>query len=1300
MSNKVFLKAISGVESKHKSDAMNKETSATGAHQFMWNEWKDEIQAFSKNPNLTRQEFAKNPDLQNKWAEYYVSNYLDKDVQKLKSRFPDKIEKSGLTDPDELRALMHYQGYPRASEYVRTGRVPETKAKNLPIPEYLKRFREEKQKMKPRLLTPEEKRKYIKERNLSENTPNRSWADKAGDLISSTAYADDTDYIQINDISEIDNYPLGTNFIFEGKKYKSESPTTQDVTPPKTEETTTEPEEEVSEWEAGARGLAQGALFGFADELTSAVESAFSGRPYREVVEETRKAYETSRKQRPGITLGTEILGGVASSFIPGVGALGRGAQIAAATTKAAKLGQTVRGGVQVGALSGLGTTEDITKPLQTTKDVISGGVIGGTVGYGLGKAGQAISESPTAQKIGKAVSEGASKVKEKLLGKSTKFQFPEFANNPQNQQRVDELVSAGKQEGLTDRQILNNIAVEFPDLSRESLESAFREKGLRGSIKRAVAGSEEATEFINRPERMSYAEEATRGKTTEMAKQESAIAKTQDIIEQQRADKEALRRESQDVSQQLIQKRQDLQQRWETADTTEKQRIAQQIKDIDNSESQLNNLIKQRQNVIDQYNQADKEIADTVKIELEKAAKSQSNESVRAIKNLHNELDERAERLAQDRSDLVENLMDIPATTTELEAAMGMRNQLQNVFLDQGLGREGSQALDAAFGGDRRFQKVANFFEIKRRQQEFDKIKSDYEWNVKNGFWDDTAKEVKPGGKPAGRAMSAESRPEITPEEIPSVGELVGALYAANQKVSSAAFDTPLAKVKRRVGEVIQEGMKDLNAEAYAIQRHLNRTVANRDVLRKSPLFVSKAVPVEGKTGRIATPKKKFIKNELPKNIGNWPTEYRKEVQNILNLAGTKSPILEDVVKLQSAVNEGLSTTGRNPRVGQLERDIGGLESKIAKLAKERQSILDEQSAKAPELKLARAEEKRGMLKEGIRSKLEIRNRLREIDDEVKSLNAQLGEQNKKLSQIGETESQLKGLFAETEGIPASMRDIGQAAVIGAKGQVPFSIGKVILPSPKTRIQTLNKIKKRFANPSLNSALRMALERPVTLETVRQLSTTHKVSEQELTDALIGAGVQIVDLLGPSTAYGSGGTSILPLPNPGPDDNVGQTESNSKQTQGLSLSAKRDNINKSQEKRNVMNDNALKERNSIINKKENPNLDFNNLSKINEIENQIKKTNETIQFPKQPDQRKAEAKANVERIKNSIYESISNIKHKDAQKKLLEEFEYITNGPGSRQFEIDWGPSATLLRLHDLLLKIKEAEDREVPNG
>ncbi len=1105
MSEKVFLKAIGSVESGNNPRAKNKQTSATGEHQFMWSQWGDDIQRFAGDPELTRDDFANNPDLQKRWSEYYVKNILDPEVEKLKQRYPEQLKSRGLTNQDDLRSLVHFQGYNRSSEYARTGKVPATKAKNISVPEYIQKVRqkrEEIQQQEPKEMPVLRPQKL----EITEQKPKeKGLLEKASDVIFPAAQA--SQGASTRALPEAQSEDEDTSGVSLSAKPLRLIPVEPKATTPKPQPAPSTKPEETSEWEAGARGLAQGASFGFADELTSAVESAFSGRPYREVVEETRKAYETSRKQHPGITLGTEILGGAASSFIPGVGALGRGAQIAAATTKAAKLGQIARGGAQLGALAGLGASQDITKPLETVADVALGAATGGATGAAIGKAGQMISESPVAQNIGKAVSEGAGALKEKLLGKSTKFQFPEFSGTPQKQRKIDAIVAEGKKTGLTDRQILNNIAVEFPDLSRESLESAFREKGIRGKLQRVVAGSEEATEFMTRPDRMGYAEESTRGKTSEVAKQESAIAKTQDIIEQQRVDKETLNRQSQDLSQQLTQKRQELQQRWQTADIIEKQRIDQQIKTLDASEAQLNGLIKQRQNVIDQYNQADKEIADTVKTELEKAAKTRSAETMAGVGKVAQELDELVQLLANQRQELVENLMDVPATDMELEAAMGMRNQLQNVFLDQGMGREGRQALDAAFGGDSRFQKVAKFFDIKRQQQEFDKIKADYDWNVKNGFWDDVGMEVKPGGKPKGRAMLPEARPVLNPEDIPSVGEMVGALYAANQKVSSAAFGTPMANVKRRVGEVIQEGMKDLSMEAYALQRHLARTKANLETLRGSSLFEGKKIPVEGKTGRVATAQKKFIKTELPKDIARWPREYVKTIQNILS--NERGPTLELATGMEAAAKRGLPT-GTSPRIGQLESDIGGLESKIAKLAQERQMILDEQAAKAPELKLARAEEKRGVIKEGIRSKLNIRNRLRAIDDEMRKLTAQVGEQTKRLGETTEAESQLKNLLLETQGIPASARDVGQAAVIGAQGKIPFAIAKVLLPSPQARIKAYNRVKTRFQNPSLNAAVRVALENPVTLETIRSLSTTHEVSEPELTKALEESGVEI----------------------------------------------------------------------------------------------------------------------------------------------------------------------------------------------
>lgn len=1093
-----FLKTIGKVESGNNPKAKNKETSATGEHQFMWSEWNDEIKQFTGNPNLTRDDFANNSELQNKWANHYVANILDPEVKKLKTRFPEQLKKRGLTNDDDIRALLHFRGYNDSSLYVRKGIENETKAKNLSIPEYINKFRQTKNES-PRLFSVEEKRKKIKERmnnrpieEKSGKPANSSWVDDLSKLIVPEAqayggasitplpaYSKEDEPEVMKGSQKADTEEL----VFKASPKQSDEElvfkaSANEVKPEsKVETAAPTPEPETSELEAATRGFLKGASFGVVDRITSAIESTFTGKPYSKTLEETRAKYEKAAKDQPGVTLGSELVGGAASSFIPGVGIVGRAAQIAKAGTAAAKTGQMIRGGAQLSALTALGTTEDFTDIPEVVKDVSIGAVTGGAVGGALGKASQKIAESPAAQKAIGAVTEGAASVRDRLIGKSTKFKFPELT--PEKQARVDELVAAGKQNKLADRQILNDIAVEFQELSPDALEAGFREKGIRGKLQRGVAGSEEATEFMSRPEQMKYAEEATRGKTTAAALQEAEVAATGTRIGERVTEKELLKRQSQDLTQELKDRRMNLQEKWQTADIKERQRLDGQMRQLDQAEAKVKGLIDQRQKVINQYAQADKEIADTVKIELEKAARSKSDEAMEGVARVANELDERVQQIAQQRKELVDSLMDVPATEAELRAAANIRRELQNTFMEQGLGREGDQALGAAFGGDSRFQKVKRYFDIQKLQDDFD----------------------------ANPSAFPEGRPELKPNDMPSMGELVGAMYSANQKISSAAMGTPMASVKRRIGEVIQEGMGELSPEAYAIQRHLGTTKSNLETIRGSTLFETRKVPVVGKTGRTATVQKRFIKTELPKDVTKWNKDYQDTVQSIVTRE--RGPVLEEAARLQTAAKEGMPTKV-SPRIGELETDIGRLEGRVGQLANERKALIDAQKAKQPDIALARQEEKRGMIKEGIKSKIDIRNRLRQIDDEVANIDEQLSQQKGRLQQIGETESQLTRTLQETQGIPASLRDVGQAAVIGAQGKLPYGFLKVLLPRPEARIKAYNRIKNNFANPSLNAAVRNALERPVTMEVVRSLAMTHKVSEPELLKNLQESGVEL----------------------------------------------------------------------------------------------------------------------------------------------------------------------------------------------
>ena len=116
-------------------------------------------------------------------------------------------------------------------------------------------------------------------------------------------------------------------------------------------------EPETGKGEALLRGAAQGASFGFADELTAALgaagrfvglgdESKGFGEDYSEIVGESREAYKKASEDQPGTFLAGEIAGG---AVIPGGIALRAGKGALAVAKSAAKIGAAE------GATTGIG---------------------------------------------------------------------------------------------------------------------------------------------------------------------------------------------------------------------------------------------------------------------------------------------------------------------------------------------------------------------------------------------------------------------------------------------------------------------------------------------------------------------------------------------------------------------------------------------------------------------------------------------------------------------------------------------------------------------------------------------------------------------------------------------------------------------------------------------------------------------------------------------------------------------------------------------------------------------------------
>ena len=152
------------------------------------------------------------------------------------------------------------------------------------------------------------------------------------------------------------------------------------------------PEEQVSGLEAGARGLAQGATFGFSDEALAALKAAGSAGEvlqsedklgklkelysrYRDIERQRNKLAEEAH---PYIYGGASLAGGIGSSLLGGE-VLGG-----------------VKGAMLAGAATGLGTSEAETLG-GAAKDV----AVGAGTGFLAGKAGETLSKlvSPTALK-------------------------------------------------------------------------------------------------------------------------------------------------------------------------------------------------------------------------------------------------------------------------------------------------------------------------------------------------------------------------------------------------------------------------------------------------------------------------------------------------------------------------------------------------------------------------------------------------------------------------------------------------------------------------------------------------------------------------------------------------------------------------------------------------------------------------------------------------------------------------------------------------------------------------------------
>lgn len=201
---------------------------------------------------------------------------------------------------------------------------------------------------------------------------------------------------------------------------------------------------------AMARGAAQGATFGFADEIEGAGRAAiqdvaFGPSKLSELPERyaarrdaSRAEYERAREESPGSYTAGEVAGGIGTAFIPGLG-----------WANAAKVGMIPKivQGAKIGAVQGLGTsTSDLTKGQfgEAAEDVGTGAALGGATAGVVDRAG-AVLKGITPTSVAKKLSNVFLNTPEEIT--------ETYVNNPQgvlNAPKRHEL--ATEYQGLLDK--------------------------------------------------------------------------------------------------------------------------------------------------------------------------------------------------------------------------------------------------------------------------------------------------------------------------------------------------------------------------------------------------------------------------------------------------------------------------------------------------------------------------------------------------------------------------------------------------------------------------------------------------------------------------------------------------------------------------------------------------------------------------------------------------------------------------------------------------------------------------------
>lgn len=274
-----------------------------------------------------------------------------------------------------------------------------------------------------------------------------------------------------------------------------------------------------SEYGAG-RSLAQGATFGFADELESLMKSLSGQGSYEQNLAALELAKQKYGQENPKTALATEIAGGLPYALLPFLGTA-RYAQMAKDAAPLVRAGVTAGASAVTGALTGALGGAGAAGVGERVAGAQAGGTLGGLVGgaapvltKGIGMAGSKVvdvtSGIPVVQQVGKAVGlatgqsvDYANRAKAKLLealyrDKVSPADLEKMILASANLEKT--ITRTTKPVGIADIagenvRSLADVAQKYPSTARQTAKAALEERAagqaerIQGDISKYLGG-------------------------------------------------------------------------------------------------------------------------------------------------------------------------------------------------------------------------------------------------------------------------------------------------------------------------------------------------------------------------------------------------------------------------------------------------------------------------------------------------------------------------------------------------------------------------------------------------------------------------------------------------------------------------------------------------------------------------------------------------------------------------------------------------------------------------------------------